>query len=108
MQLQKELPESSPQFVNAALVSGTPIEPTSHEAAEIEHLVDQLWVLLDDLREASGIDHRDRQLLVERVVVPIHFGQREDAADGFVPPAIARVATQEQRRRGRLQRTLDG
>ncbi len=60
-----------------------------HEITEVEHVIRQMLVLLDDVGECLRIDQRDRQLLVERVVVPIHLGKSKDAGTRRMPAATS-------------------
>ena len=45
----------------------------SHEISEVVDAIHHVRVLLNDVGERLRIDQSDRQLLVKRVVVPIHF-----------------------------------
>src|SRR6266851_4599555 len=69
----------------------------SHEHAEVVHVIDDVWILLDDVRKRFRVNKCDRQLLVKRVVVPIHFGETHDPDAGVVPATSARKTPDEYR-----------
>jgi hypothetical protein len=67
------------------------VHHASHEHAEVVHVIDDVWILLDDVRK------RFRQLLVKRVVVPIHFGETHGPDAGVVPATGSRKTPDEYR-----------
>ena len=78
----------------------------SHEHAKIEYVIDYVRILLDDIRECLGIYECDRKLLVECIVIPIHFGKPHDAAARVVPTARSRETPNEHRRWRRFEGSL--
>src|ERR1700738_4243196 len=76
----------------------------SHEHAEVVNVIDDVWVLLDDVSKRFRINKRNRQFFVKRVVVPIHLCKAHDAGAGVVPAACARETPNEYRRWRRLER----
>src|SRR6266851_4842132 len=76
----------------------------SHEHAEVEHVIDDVRILLDDVRKRFRVNKCDRQLLVKGVIVPIHFGEAHDAGAGIVPATCAGETPDEYWRRRRLER----
>jgi hypothetical protein len=73
-----------------------------HEIAEIEDAVHHIRILLDDVGERLGIDQCHGKLLVERIVVPIHFREPDDSCTGLMPAAHAAETTDQDRRWRRL------
>src|SRR5262245_49351059 len=70
-----------------------------HEVPEIVDTIDHVGILLDDVRERFRVDQRHGQLLVERVVVPVHLRQAENTGTSLVPPSRAGEAAEQNRRR---------
>jgi hypothetical protein len=74
------------------------------EAPEIEHAVDDVRILLNNVGECLRIDERDRKLLVKRVIIPIHFRKSHDAGTRIVPTTRARETAYENGGRSRFER----
>lgn len=70
-----------------------------HKIPEIEDVIDHIGILLNNPGEALGVFERHRQFLVERVVIPIHFCEPENAGAGVVPSSCSRKSFQQQRGR---------
>ena len=68
--------------------------------------IHHIRILLDDVGERLGIDQRHGKLLVERVVVPIHFREPEDSGTGLMPAARTAETTDQDRRWRRLERAF--
>jgi hypothetical protein len=50
-----------------------------YKVAEIEDVIHHIRILQDDVGEHLGIDQHHGKLLIERVVVPIHFREPDDS-----------------------------
>src|ERR1700730_5794464 len=81
-------------------------QPESHKHAEVVHVIDDVRILLNDVRKRLRVNKCDRQLLVKRVVVPIHFGEAHDAGAGVVPAPCAGETPDEYWRRRWLERSF--
>ena len=75
----------------------------SYKISEVEYVVDDIRVLLNNVGEHLGIYKGNGELLVKRVVVPIHLGEADDPRTGVVPTSIACEPAYQYRRRGRLE-----
>ena len=78
-----------------AVLRGTGGGERLHEEAVVVDVVDDVRILLNDVGESLRIDQGDRQLFVQRVVVPVDFCQREDSGAGLVPSALSRETPKE-------------
>jgi hypothetical protein len=83
-------------------VVGQKPEHSSHEVPEVEYIVHDVGVLLDDVGECLRINQRNRQFFIERVIIPIHFGESDNSSTGIMPASLARKSANQQRRRHRF------
>src|SRR6516164_9066771 len=67
-----------------------------HEEAELIGRASEPAHALDDPRENLGVAHGHRKRIVERVVVPVHFGKAQRRAAGIVPCPVSGVTYQPQ------------
>ena len=72
------------------------IEGRLHKKAKLVRNALQLWQVFYDTSEHFRVRQCDGQVVIQSIVIPVHFGQTEDRLSRFVPRTVPCMASQLQ------------